>query len=73
MRQTGKVAWFNDSKGFGFITPDVGDKDVFVHYSKIAGKGHRTLNDGDVVEFEVEQAEKGPQAVNVTKVRAAAA
>ena len=63
---TGKVKWFNDTKGFGFITTDEGE-DLFVHYNDIAGEGFKTLAEGQAVEFEVEQAEKGPRAVNVTK------
>jgi CspA family cold shock protein len=62
---TGTVKWFNAGKGFGFITRDSGE-DVFVHYSGIEGSGFRSLNEGDRVEFEVEQDEKGPQAVRVT-------
>lgn len=65
--QTGTVKWFNAAKGFGFITPDGGTKDVFVHYSAIAGKGFKELTDGERVTFSVEQGEKGPQAANVTR------
>lgn len=62
----GTVKWFNDKKGFGFI--DGGDgEDVFVHFSQIEGEGYRKLDEGDVVEYEVEQGEKGPKAVKVTK------
>ena len=64
---TGTVKWFNGSKGFGFITPENGD-DVFVHFSAIVGDGHRSLDEGDEVEFEITEGQKGPQAVNVTKV-----
>ncbi|MDQ6827391.1 MAG: cold-shock protein [Gemmatimonadota bacterium] len=67
-RITGKVKWFNDAKGFGFITPDNGQKDCFVHFSAIQGKGFKSLAEGDVVEFEVTQGDKGPAAANVTKV-----
>ena len=67
-RITGKVKWFNDAKGFGFITPDNGQRDCFVHFSAIQGKGFRSLAEGDVVEFEITQGEKGPAAENVTKV-----
>ncbi len=63
---TGTVKWFNSSKGFGFITPENGD-DVFVHFSAIAGDGYKSLDEGDEVEFEITQGQKGPQAVNVTK------
>jgi CspA family cold shock protein len=62
------VKWFNDAKGFGFITPDDGGKDVFVHFSSISSSGFRSLKEGDRVEFEIEQGQKGPQAANVTKV-----
>ncbi len=63
---TGTVKWFNESKGFGFITPEDGTKDVFVHFSAIASEGFRTLNEGQKVNFDVEDGPKGPQAVNVT-------
>jgi CspA family cold shock protein len=62
---TGTVKWFNESKGFGFITPDDGSKDVFVHFSAIASEGFRTLNEGQQVSFDVEDGPKGPQAANV--------
>ena len=64
---TGTVKWFNESKGYGFISRDEGD-DVFVHYSEIQGDGFRTLREGDKVEFEVTQGQKGPQAVKARKV-----
>jgi CspA family cold shock protein len=63
---TGKVKWFNNSKGYGFIENE-GGGDVFVHYSAIQGDGFKTLNEGESVEFEVSQGDKGPQAVNVVK------
>ena len=65
---TGKVKWFNDQKGFGFITPDDGSKDLFVHHSSIAGEGFKTLAENQAVEFEVQQSEKGPRAANVRKL-----
>lgn len=63
---TGTVKWFNESKGFGFIAPSDGGKDVFVHFSAIEGSGFKTLAEGQAVEFEVEDGPKGPQATNVT-------
>ena len=63
----GRVKWFNNSKGFGFIGRDEG-ADVFVHYSAIATDGFRSLNPGDLVEFEIVQGQKGPQAANVVKL-----
>lgn len=65
---TGKVKWFNAQKGYGFITRDDGG-DVFVHYSAIKGQGYRTLEEGQKVEFDVVQGEKGPQAANVTVLK----
>jgi len=62
----GQVKWFNESKGFGFITPDDGSKDVFVHFSAIQGSGFKTLTEGQNVEFEIQDGQKGPSAVNVT-------
>jgi CspA family cold shock protein len=64
----GTVKWFNESKGYGFITPDDGGKDLFVHLSEIQGEEFKTLREGDKVSFEATQGEKGPQATNVQKV-----
>ena len=64
----GTVKWFNDSKGFGFITPDEWEKDCFVHYSAIQGDGFKSLAEGDRVEFEVGEGPKGPAAENVTRL-----
>jgi CspA family cold shock protein len=63
---TGTVKWFNADKGYGFITPDEGDKDLFVHFSAIQGSGYRSLAEGAKVEYEEQQGDKGPQAANVT-------
>ncbi len=63
----GKVKWFNEAKGYGFIEPDGGGRDVFVHFSAIQGEGFKTLSEGQQVSFEIIQGEKGPQASNVTK------
>lgn len=68
MRTTGTVKWFNDAKGFGFITPENGSKDCFVHHSAIQGGGFKTLAEGERVEFEIVQGQKGPAAENVTKL-----
>jgi cold shock protein len=67
---TGTVKWFNDAKGYGFITPDAGGKDVFVHHSAIAGDGYKSLPEGAKVEFEGAEGAKGPEAKNVTLVAA---
>ena len=65
---TGTVKWFNDSKGFGFITPQDGSRDVFVHHSSIQGNGFKSLAEGQQVQFEVEQGQKGPSAVKVQSI-----
>ena len=68
MRTTGTVKWFNDAKGFGFITPENGQKDCFVHHTAIQGSGFKTLAEGERVEFDIVQGAKGPAAANVTKL-----
>jgi CspA family cold shock protein len=65
---TGTVKWFSDEKGFGFITPDDGSQDVFVHHSAIVGDGYRSLDEGAKVSYETEAGEKGPRAANVEKL-----
>ncbi len=61
----GTVKWFSDQKGYGFITPEDGSKDVFVHHSAVQGDGYKSLQEGQVVDFEVTSGQKGPQASNV--------
>ncbi|MGD8319896.1 MAG: cold-shock protein [Gemmatimonadota bacterium] len=68
MRTVGTVKWFNDQKGFGFITPEDGGKDCFVHHSAIQAQGFRSLSEGDKVEFEITEGAKGPAAENVVKL-----
>ena len=68
MRTVGTVKWFNDQKGFGFITPEGGAKDCFVHHSAIQGSGFKSLTEGERVEFDVVQGQKGPAAENVTRL-----
>ena len=65
---TGTVKWFNDDKGFGFITPDEGGKDLFVHHTGIKADGFKSLSEGAKVEYDAEAGDKGPKAVNVTTV-----
>ncbi|WP_114764366.1 MULTISPECIES: cold-shock protein [Vibrio] len=64
-KMTGSVKWFNETKGFGFISQDNGGADVFVHFRSIVSEGFKTLSEGQKVSFEVEQGQKGPQAANV--------
>jgi CspA family cold shock protein len=65
---TGTVKWFDDRKGFGFIEPEAGGEDVFVHFSAVSGEGYKTLEEGQLVQFEIVQGDKGLQAANVAKV-----
>lgn len=64
---TGTVKWFNDAKGFGFITPEGGEKDVFVHFSSLQGDGFKSLAEGQRVSFDITAGDKGPQATNVVE------
>ena len=68
MRTSGIVKWFNDQKGFGFITPEDGSKDCFVHHTAIQGGGFKTLSEGDRVEFDIVDEPRGPKAQNVVRV-----
>ena len=70
MRTTGKVKWFNDAKGFGFITPDNGGKDRLLHYNAIQGNGFKSLAEGDAGEVDMVQGQKGPAAENVVRAGA---
>ena len=65
---TGTVKWFNDTKGYGFITPDEGGKDLFVHHSQIVGTGFKSLAEGAKVEFEAREGQKGPESSNVQTI-----
>jgi len=65
---TGTVKWFDDRKGYGFIEPDGGGEDVFVHFAAVQGEGYKTLEEGQQVQFEIVQGDKGLQAANVSKV-----
>jgi CspA family cold shock protein len=65
---TGKVKWFSDQKGYGFIVPDDGGKDLFVHYTNVEGEGFRTLKEGQAVEYEAAEGKKGPEATNVRPI-----
>jgi len=65
---TGTVKWFNETKGYGFIAPDEGSKDLFVHHTGIAGTGFKTLVEGAKVEYEAREGQKGPEAINVTPI-----
>ena len=65
---TGTVKWFNDAKGYGFIAPDEGSKDLFVHFSNIAGEGFKSLSEGSRVEYEARAGTKGPEATNVIPI-----
>lgn len=68
MKTTGTVKWFNEAKGFGFITPEGGAKDCFVHHTAIQGQGFKTLAEGEKVEFEIVEGQKGPAAQNVVRI-----
>jgi len=68
LSERGKVKWFNENRGYGFIRPEAGGNEVYVHYSDIAGEGFRTLSEGETVEFDLSEGERGPEAKNVRKV-----
>ena len=67
---SGTVKWFNSEKGYGFITPDEGGKDLFVHFSQISGEGYKSLEEGARVEYEPREGQKGPEATNVATIAA---
>ncbi len=69
MRTQGTVKWFNDAKGYGFIEPDGADRDCFVHHSSIQGEGFKSLDEGERVEFDMVEGQKGPAAENVARVQ----
>jgi CspA family cold shock protein len=69
MRTQGTVKWFNDAKGYGFIEPDEGDRDCFVHHSSIQGEGFKSLDEGERVEFDMVEGQKGPAAENVARAQ----
>ena len=72
MPEQGKVKWFSNVKGYGFLEKEGGEKDIFVHYSAIQGEGYKTLDEGEEVTFDVVQGERGPQAANVNRLKKSA-
>ncbi len=68
MPEHGKVKWFNENRGYGFIRRETGGNEIYVHYSHIAGEGFRTLSEGELVEFDISEGERGPEARNVRKI-----
>lgn len=72
MPEKGKVKWFSNVKGYGFLEKEGGDKDIFVHYSSIQGDGYKTLDQGEEVTFDIVQGERGPQATNIVRTKKAA-
>jgi len=67
LSERGRVKWFNENRGYGFIRPEAGGNEVYVHYSDIVGEGFRTLSEGEAVEFDLSEGERGPEAKNVRK------